>query len=297
MKKIFWFLQFLLIVFITLPLALIPYKQSLRVGGFLGTLLFYTWKSRRDIALSNLNGAIARNAISVREDPASLIKQNFRNYGKSAVEIIKIYFGFGDGIVNSVDVRGVEHLETAVAQGNGVVFITGHCGNWELLALVMAARFQKGKVVARRQNNPYINKFVERTREKYGNEVIYKKGALKEILSVLRKNEMVGILIDQNVISSEGVVIEFLGKKANTTKMPALIAMKTASPVIPAFIQRVRKGHIIEFLEEVEMLSGEDNEKAVINNTIALSRTVENYIKKNPTEWLWVHRRWKRPKH
>ncbi len=296
MKKGFWFVQFLLIILFALPLALIPYNLSLKVGGFLGTLLFHVWKNRRNIALTNLKDAIARNAVSVQEDPEFIIRQNFSNYGKSAVEIIKIYFGLGDEIINSVDVRGLEHFEKAFRKGNGVIFITGHCGNWELLALVAAVRAQKTKIVARRQNNPYINRFMEKTREKYGNTVIYKKGALKEILSSLRKNEIVGILIDQNVMSSEGVVIEFLGKKASTTKMPALLAMKTGAPVIPLFIQRVDHGQRVEFLEEIELSSSEDSEKAVMNNTIAFSRSVENYIKNNPTEWLWMHRRWKRPK-
>ncbi|UCE79003.1 MAG: lysophospholipid acyltransferase family protein [Nitrospiraceae bacterium] len=296
MKKAFWFVQFLLIILFAIPLAVIPYNLSLRVGGILGTLLFYAWKSRRNIALTNLRDAIARNAVSVQEDPQFIIRQNFSNYVKSVVEIIKIYFGRGNEIINSVDVRGLEHFEKASGKGKGVIFITGHCGNWELLALVAAERTQKAKIVARRQNNPYINRFMEKTREKYGNTVIYKKGALKQILSSLRKNEVVGILIDQNVISSEGVVIEFLGKKAYTTKMPALIAMKTGAPVIPGFIQRVNGGHRIEFLEEIELSSSEDTDEAVISNTLAYSQSVENYIKNNPTEWLWMHRRWKRPK-
>jgi KDO2-lipid IV(A) lauroyltransferase len=296
MKKIFWSIQFLLIILFAIPLALIPYNLSLKVGGFLGTLLFYVWKSRKDIALTNLKDAIARRAISVHEDPERIIRQNFSNYGTSVVEIVKIYFGLGDHIINSVDIRGLEHFEKASRKGAGIILITGHCGNWELLALATAVRIQKGKIVARYQNNPYLNRFMEKAREKYGNSVIYKKGALKQILLSLKRNEMVGILIDQNVVSAEGVVIEFLGKKAYTTKMPALIAMKTGSPVIPAFIHRVNGSHTIEFLEEIELASSEDTEEAVISNTLAFSQSVEDYITKNPTEWLWMHRRWKRPK-
>ncbi len=294
MKRIFWLFQFLLIAALTLPVALIPHRLSLRVGDVLGTLLYYCWPSRRRIAVDNLKGAVARGAIVIDGPPESVIKQNFKNLGKSLVEIIKIYYGLGDRIFRNVEIDGVDRFEKALEKGSGILLLTGHCGNWELNALACSAKVTPISIVARPINNPFINRLVESTRKKYGNNLIYKQGALKKIIASLRRNEAVGILMDQSVLPSEGVVAEFLGKKDYTMKTPALIAMKTGCAVLPAFIRRTPNGHVIEAAEELDVEGSEGGEDAVVRNTVRFSRSIEDYIKRNPSEWLWMHRRWKR---
>jgi Kdo2-lipid IVA lauroyltransferase/acyltransferase len=296
MRRVIWFLQFFLLIVITLPFALIPYRVSLKFGEVLGSVLFFFWRSRREIALENLRAAVSRGSITIDASPEEVIKQNFRNLGKSFVEVLKIYYGLGEQIIQGVKISGSEHLRVAREKGRGVIFVTGHCGNWELNALVFSRRLARVNVVARPIDNPYINRIVERTRKKYGNRVIYKKGALKKILSSLRNEEVVGILMDQSVVPAEGVVTEFLGKRDYTTKMPAVIARKTGSPVIPAFIRRTPGGHLIEIHEAVELDASVEGEAAVLNDTIRLSAYIEEYIRRNPSEWLWIHRRWKRIK-
>jgi KDO2-lipid IV(A) lauroyltransferase len=296
MNHFLWSLQFLLIVSATLPIALLPLGLALKLGEFLGDLLFLCWGSRRRIAIENLKAAVSRKALTVGAAPEEVIKQNFRNLGKSFVEVVKIYFGRGEQIINSVKIRGAENYVRASMKGKGTLIITGHCGNWELSALAAAANITAFHVVARSVNNPYLNRLVERTRRKYGNRVIYKKGALKKILFALSKNEAVAILMDQSVLSSEGVVADFLGKKDYTMKTPAVIAMKTGAAVLPVFIRRSGDGHIIEIGEEFELDRSEGSEKAVYANTVKLSQSIEEYIRQNPTEWLWMHRRWKRIK-
>ena len=296
MSRLIWLLQAFFIFIFTLPLALIPYRLSLKFGEALGSALFFFWRSRRFIALENLKAAVERGAISIDEPPEKVIKSNFRNLGKSFVEVLKIYYGLGERIIRDVEISGAEHLRAAQEEGKGVIFVTGHCGNWELNALVFSRRLSRVNVVARPIDNPYVNRIVERTREKYGNRVIYKKGALKKILSCLRKGDVVGILMDQSVVPAEGVVTEFLGKKDYTTKMPAIIARKTDCPVIPAFIKRTSGGHLIEIHEAVKLDAGLSGEAAVLNDTVRFSAYVEEYIRSNPAEWLWIHRRWKRIK-
>jgi KDO2-lipid IV(A) lauroyltransferase len=293
MKQIFWIFEFLLIILFTLPLAIIPYRISLKIGEALGVIVFSVWKSRREIALENLTGAISRNSIQTSSDPESIIKQNFGNLGKSLVEIVKINYGLGNQIINHVEIIGIENYEKIREKGNGIVPIIGHCGNWELMAIALSKKLTKINVIARPQNNLYVNRIIERTREKYGNHIIYKKGALKNIFSSLKRNEVVGILMDQSVVKAEGVIIEFLGKKASTMKIPALIARKTGATVLPAFIRRTNGGHIIEIGEEVELDKSPDLDTAVLNDTINFTSYIEEYIRQNPAEWLWMHRRWK----
>jgi KDO2-lipid IV(A) lauroyltransferase len=294
MKRALWLLQFLLILLATLPVAVLPLKVSLKLGEGLGGLLFFFWKSRRKIAIRNLEGAVARQALAIDSAPEAIIRRNFQNLGKSFAEVVKIYYGLGGRIIQSVEIKGVEHYLKAREKGLGILVITGHCGNWELSALAVAKQLLKVNVVARPIDNPYLNRLIERTREKYGSGVIYKKGALRRILSALKRNEVVAILMDQSVVSGEGVVAEFLGKKDYTMKTPAVIAMKTGAPVLPVFIKRTNGGHVIEIGEPVELDTSEDTEQATFHNTVSFSRKIEEYIKKNPAEWLWIHRRWKR---
>ena len=296
MNHALWLLQFLLVIIATLPIALLPHRMALKLGDYLGVLCFFCWGSRRKIAIENLKAAVSRKSLTIGASPEEVIKQNFRNLGRSFVEVVKIYYGLGDHIIRNVKIRGAENFLKASKKGKGTLFITGHCGNWELTALAAPMNLTEMHVVARPIDNPYLNRLVERTRRKYGNRVIYKKGALKKILFALSKNEVVAILMDQSVVISEGVMADFLGKKDYTMKTPALIALKTGSPVLPGFIRRSEDGHIIEIGEELELDSAEGGEKAVYANTIKMSRCIEEYIKQNPAEWLWMHRRWKRIK-
>jgi len=294
MNHILWFLQCLLVVIATLPIAILPYRTALKLGGYLGKLLFLCWRSRRKIAIENLKAAVSRKALTISAAPEDVIKENFRNLGRSFVEVVKIYYGLGDHIIRGVKIRGAENFLRASKRGMGTLFITGHCGNWELTALAAAMNLTKMHVVARPIDNPYLNRLVERTRRKYGNRVIYKKGALKKILFALSKNEVVSILMDQSVVSSEGVIADFLGKKDYTMKTPAVIAMKTGSAVLPGFIRRSEDGHIIEIGEELVLDRSDGGEKTVYANTVKMSQSIEGYIRQNPEEWLWMHRRWKR---
>lgn len=292
MKRFVWFLEAVLLIFLSLPLAILPLRLSLKAGEMLGLLLFYIWGSRRRIAIENIKLA----AIEIHQPAMFVAKETFKNLGKSFAEVIKIYFGLGEKIINSVEVEGAENLNKAKGRGNGVIFITGHCGNWELLAITASAKLIPCSVVARPINNPYLNSLIERTRQKYGNSVIYKKGALKDILKKLKNGDCVGILMDQSVVADEGYIIDFLGMGAWTTKMPALIARKTDAAVLPVFIHRTLHGHKMVIYPEFRLSDITNTEDAVKEDTKKFSSTIEQYIQSNPSEWLWIHRRWKRVK-
>ena len=169
-----------------------------------------------------------------------------------------------------------------------MIFIGGHCGNWELMVLCVASKIGRFHGVARRQSNPYVNNFIIKAREKYGSGVIYKEGALKKFIAILKKGDAVGVLMDQSVIPEEGVLVDFLGAPAWTTKTPALLARKTGAAVLTGFIYRTSEGYIIRINPETE-LSGNE-----VEDTQTLTRYIEGYVRSNPADWLWIHRRWKR---
>src|SRR4030043_2371470 len=211
MKKAVWLMEAGLFIILSIPVAILPLRLSIKAGEILGLLVFYLWGSRRRIAIENLKHSISSNAITTAEPAEKVIRDNFKNLGKSFAEVIKIYYGFGKKIIDSVDIEGIENFNQAKSKGKGILSLTGHCGNWELMAIATSVRLGDAAIVARPINNPYVNKLIENVRQKYGNRVIYKQQALKPIIQALKNNDSVGILIDQAVIPDEGYVIDFLG--------------------------------------------------------------------------------------
>ncbi|MCE5194839.1 MAG: lysophospholipid acyltransferase family protein [Nitrospiraceae bacterium] len=294
MKRLLWVIQIFFILVLSAPFALLPLRWALKAGEYLGLFIFHIWGGRRKIAIENMRKSVDAGAIRLEGTPELAIKENFKNMGRSLVEVIKIYYGLGRKIIDSVVVEGIEHAIKANSKGKGIMLITGHCGNWEIMALAGSAKFKGFSVLARPLNNKFINRFVEITRKRYGNNIIYKEGALRDILNTFRTGGTVGILMDQSVLAVEGYIIDFLGRGAWTTKMPALIARKYEAAVVPVFIHRQGNGHKIIIYPEIELSHSENKEQAVIEDTKKFSGYIENYIKEHPTEWLWIHRKWKR---
>ncbi|KJR43816.1 lipid A biosynthesis lauroyl/myristoyl acyltransferase [Candidatus Magnetoovum chiemensis] len=285
-----WLIEILIIITLTLPIAALPNSAALKLGDYIGITLFKLWRKRRQIAIDNIKNA----KINTTDNPQTIAKNSFINLGRSFAEIIRIYYGQGQNIIESVEIDGIEHYNRAKTQNKGILVITGHCGNWELFSIIFAAKLGGGNLVARAFKNPYLNTLMEKIRLKYGNKIIYKTGAVKSILRELKNNQPVGVLMDQSVIEEEGVLIDFLGKKAWTSKMPALIAQKTGAIVLPCFIHRTEKGHKMVINKPVSLSAETDKEKTLMNNTILFTSHIENYIINNPAQWLWLHRRWKR---
>jgi KDO2-lipid IV(A) lauroyltransferase len=293
-RRAVWLLEAVLFFIVSIPLAILPIQLSKKVGEILGLFLFHIWGSRRRIAIENLETTVASGAITISEPAEKIIKDNFKNLGRSFAEIIKIYYGMGRKIIDSVDIEGIENFNQAKSKGKGILFLTGHCGNWELMSISASVKLFPISIIARPINNPYINKLIENARQRYGNTVIYKQKAIKTVMRILKINGIIGILMDQAVIPDEGFVIDFLGRGAWTTKMPALLARKTEAAVLPAFINRTNGGHKIKIYPEIELSKIDDLEKAAIEDTKIFSSYIEKYIREHPKEWLWIHRRWKR---
>jgi KDO2-lipid IV(A) lauroyltransferase len=294
-----WAVQTAVIYSFTLLTALIPASISCRLGAWAGLIIPCIVPKRRTIAVDNINRALPFMKAHLLWDPASagagqLAREAFRNLGRSLMEVCRLYHGRGEDVIANTELRGFENYELARAKGKGVIFLSGHCGNWELLGLVLSSRLgEEISGVARRQNNPFLNRMVERMRMRYNNRVIYKQGALRGILTALKKGKLVGILADQAVFPEEGSLIDVMGRKAWASNAPVIIANKSAAPLIPVFIHREADRQVLTFYPE-HVFSGDMSDAGVQVETQALSRYVENFVVAHPDQWYWVHRRWKR---
>lgn len=299
MLRLIWLIQVVALYSFTWLVALVPEKLAYGLGERVGLLIRLMLPSRRKIAEEN----IALSLEYMRQQPEwggadaspeELAKEVFRNLGCSLVETCRLYHGRAERLINRIEIRGQEHYEAARARGKGLIFLTGHCGNWELVALAYARLFNSSmSVVARRQNNPYLNQMVERMRMHYDNRVIYKDNALKNMISVIRKNGVIGLLVDQTVFAEEGSLIDFLGRKAWASHAPVLLARKTGVAVLPAFIHREGDRHIVDLYPELQF-SRDNSESGWRSDVKLYSSAIERFIIQHPTQWYWVHRRWKR---
>lgn len=281
-------LELLLVYAFFAPLAFLPRGLSQKAGKYLGLFFYHVLRGRRRIALENLDSLLKRGGLSLSEKPRAVVKRAFMNLGRSISEMAKVYFGLGKAVTDRIEVEGLEHFKEASSRGNGVIFTTGHCGNWELWGLTIPTWVGRAWGVARKQKNPYLNAIIERTRQKYGGVVVYKEGALKTFISALREGGTVGIVMDEAVRPSNGVEVEFLGAPRYVTKMTVSLARRTSATVLPVFMHRKNGGHIIRIHPEVR-LTGDD-----AADTALIVGHIEDYIRKNPSDWLLLLRRWKK---
>ena len=295
-KQIRWYLEVALFFSISFAVALLPNRLALDAGRWLGRLFFALLARRRQVAIDNISASLPfleRQPGWAGGSAERIARETFENLGRSVVEVCKIYHGRGRAIIDAVEFRGLEHYRQALAKGKGVAVIVAHCGNWELLALAFGARYHHVTSVARRQDNPYLNRVTERMRKVYGNGIMYKEGALRGMLTALKRQEMIGMMIDQAVHSSDGVLVDFIGRPAWTTRVPALIARKSGAALMPAFIHREGLKHIITIYPEYLPSRSDDPEINAAEDARGLTRYIENYVIEHPTQWYWVHKRWK----
>ncbi|MGH8630890.1 MAG: lysophospholipid acyltransferase family protein, partial [Burkholderiales bacterium] len=176
-----------------------------------------------------------------------------------------------------------------------VLYLTGHLGAWELGAFAQSVYGHPMHIVVRALDNPFLDAMVNARRTLAGNRIIEKRDFLRGILEALRKNEVVGILMDQNSSLQEGVFVEFFGAPACTSTGMAKIALRTDASVVPAFAwwDEQRGRYRLRFEPPLDLIRTGDAEHDVAANTQLFTRVLEQQIRKHPDQWLWIHRRWK----
>lgn len=299
MKRTLWAVQAAIFYIFTLLVSFIPESCVRSVGRLVGGVMYTLLGVRRKVAIDNIRQALPHMRLQPEwscplETPEAIALETFKNLGTSLVETCRLYHGKGNALIDSIEVRGMENYDAARAQGKGIIFLTGHCGNWELVALAYSRLFKDSmSVVARRQNNPYLNTMVEKMRMHYENRVIYKDQAMRNMISVIRKNGTIGLLVDQTVFPAEGVLIPFLGRSAWASKAPSLLARKTGVVILPSFIHR-ENGHHVITINPPCVFDESGGEGFEAEDAKKYSGYIERFIIAHPTDWYWVHRRWKR---
>jgi len=274
-------------------LHLLPFSLGCRIGEMAGTVWFYLDPRHRMITLANLERAFGREMSKAQR--IALARRAYRTLGRVLMECLFLPSLTAEAIQDYVSISGLSHFHEAETGGKGVLILTAHFGNWELMALAFNLYGLPSSVVARPLDNPYLDRLVENLRTQYGNQVIAKKGAVKEIMKCLAQKGRVGILIDQNVSTREGVFVDFFHTPASTTPVLAALSQKTGAPVVPVFIvpRMEGSGYVIEIGKPLNLVNTGEKEKDLIMNTAHFTLIIEEYVRKYPHCWFWMHQRWK----
>jgi KDO2-lipid IV(A) lauroyltransferase len=200
-----------------------------------------------------------------------------------------------EDILRLVDVSGGEHVEAARAAGRGALLVTAHVGSWELHGVAHGFLFGPIGVVARPLDNAGLDARLCDFRRRPGNTVIYKQRALPQVMRLLRDNQGVAFLVDQNVQPGDGVFVDFFGRPAATTTAAAALALKTRCAVIPTHTELGEDGRYRLTYEPAIPLppAGGDRAADVLALTQRLTSAIEGWVRRRPEQWLWLHRRWK----
>ena len=270
---------------------LVPARALFALGTAGGWCAYYFLGRERRRALAHLELALGDQKSAAER--GRIAREAFVNLGRNLSELALYPRLTDDNIHQLVSMEGREVLERARAEGRGIIIITGHIGNWELIPTYFLAIGFTGGVVARRIYYEKYERLLYRLRRSKRFRVFYRDESPKEILRTLKNNEVVGILADQDVRKLPGVFVDFFGIPAYTPTAPVLIAMKSGAPLIPGHIVRKGRNHTIIIEEPLALRSTGDKKADLVYNTQLWSRSIERYIRERPDQWVWMHRRWR----
>ncbi|HEU5254606.1 MAG TPA: lysophospholipid acyltransferase family protein [Vicinamibacterales bacterium] len=270
--------------------SVLPMRIVRRIGAGLGQIVYRLDRSRRRTALENLAAAFP----SKRErERRALARAMFAHFGSLLLELLKFANYTPEQMRKAVDVEGEERARQAYAQHRGVLFFTGHFGYWEIHAVAEPLVNRPISVLARALDNVRLNEMLERIRTSTGNSVIYRQGAVRRILRELAANHGVALLIDQHLHTPDAVYVDFFRRPAATTSALAALALRTGAPVIPVFALPLPRGRYRLVYEHPVDPPRADTPDAVRDFTQRCTDVLEMYVRRHPTLWLWMHRRWR----
>jgi KDO2-lipid IV(A) lauroyltransferase len=270
-------------------LARVLGRRAESIGAVVGRLAYRPFGIRRAVAERHLRHAFPDAAATWLTQTA---RSAYAHLGRETIALLRMADLSADELLARSTVDGFDAFERAVARGRGVAIVAGHLGNWEIGAAILAARGVPIDVVAQRQHNPLFDRAIVAARRRLGVGVIERSRATKLALRSLRAGRVVAFAADQNA-GRTGVFVPFFGRRASTHRGAALMALRTGAPVFLAVPLRASGERYHLRLEEVVVDREGDPEVVVERITAAFTARLEQAVRDAPSQYLWLHRRWK----
>jgi KDO2-lipid IV(A) lauroyltransferase len=270
---------------------LLPLKSAQRLGALLGLLGYYVMQTRRNIALENLQFAFPEKSQRQRK---KIAKGAFKNYGITIVEMLWFPKLDESLLHHFVKIKNLDIMLERYKRGKGMVMLSGHFGNWELIALAVGYVSKLPiTIIVQTQSNRLVDDVINHHRCLFGNRVVSMEKSPREILRVLSAGGVVAIAPDQSA-ARESIYVSFFGRKVSTHQGPAVFALRSGAAMQMGFIIRQKDGTYEIVLEEIFYNDLHSySEENVIELTRRHTEVLERYIRMYPDHWLWMHRRWK----
>jgi len=273
-------------------LRALPRHVARAAGVVIAGAAYHMVGRLRRVGMRNLELAFPELPASER---MHILRLEYRNLGWLLAEFCKMSTYTRNSAARFIRYEGLEHYLAARDRGFGVLVLTGHLGAWELSSFYHSlAGFPMGMVI-RRLDNPLVDRLVNRIRCRHGNRVLHKDDFARGLLAAMRDGETVGILMDTNMTPPQGLFVPFFGVQACTASGLARVALKTGAAVLPGFLlwEESEQRYVLHFYPELALSSTGDAEADVAANTARLTAVLEEAIRNYPSQWLWMHRRWK----
>jgi KDO2-lipid IV(A) lauroyltransferase len=262
-----------------------------KLAGVLAGVWYRLDARHRRITLRNLEFAYGPELTP--EARERLAQEVFRQFVLFGFELLELLLAPLSHIRRKVIIVGQEHLAAALSQGRGAIAIAAHAGNWEYTVMGYGLQYGPEVVVGRELDHHLGRRLARYLRERAGNRMIDKQRGLKDILRHLKQNHTVGIVIDQNTAAEEGLLVDFFGHPARTTPVAALLARRGV-PVLPTPSRRLPDGrHLMVIFPPIPMEKTGNAQVDIKRHLELQSRAIEAWVRAEPSQWLWLHRRWK----
>jgi KDO2-lipid IV(A) lauroyltransferase len=273
-------------------LGALPRPVARGIGIGLGLAIYRVHGRLRAVGMRNLGLAFPEMPPQERR---RILRGEFVSLGRQLAEFCLFPRYTAQNVSRVVEYDGLENYERAFAQGKGVLFLTAHLGAWELSAFAHSLHGHPLSIVMRPLDNPYIDALVQRYRTMYGNQTVSKDDFVRGLLAAMRAGQAVGILMDTNMTPPQGVFVNFFGIQAYTASGLARIALRTDAAVVPGFTTWDRKLHryTLRFDPALQLIRTGNDQADIVANTAMFTSVIEDYIRRYPDQWLWLHRRWK----
>ncbi len=290
LKKLgeYWLIQFLTL------LARLPR----RAGRWLFACLLEaaSWLFRRDRkrAIDNLGIAFPEADLMIRR---AMSRAMFRALGRNVFEFLSLQWARPEELAERIErVEGLERIVDAFALGRGMIVVTGHIGCWELMVAYFVTQGYPVSAVARRMKVSRLNDRLVQMRAAFGVKTLDRESSPRKMIEVLRRGEVLGVVIDQHT-SVAGAWVPFFGRPAHTPTAVAKIALITGAPILPMAIYLGRNGrHVVRVRPAIlPPQRPADRDAATVELTARYSEAIEQLIRYDPKQWVWFHHRWREP--
>ena len=268
-----------------------PRSGAVAAGRGMGRIAYTVGGRLRWAGTRNLELAFPTMSAHERDH---ILRGCFANLGRLLGEFSHFGHATPESLLKVVECKGLEHLEAAEATGRGTILFTGHLGAWELTSLALSALGHRVDFLARRIDNAPIEAMIENTRTRFGNRSIDKRAAARPMLRTLGQGGTLGILADLNTQPHEGVFVDFFGVPACTTASLATIALRTNATVLPIFApwDEARRQFALRIEQPISIERTGDENDDVRALTQKVTGVIEEYVRRYPDQWLWIHKRW-----